>query len=93
LYSLLNNLPIKPYFAVTGEILMNGDVSAIGGLSHKILGSLKSKATSFIFPKENEKDYNEFIEKYKDADLIKGVQFYPVSNIQEVFELIFDKEP
>ena len=93
LYSLLNNLPIKPYFAVTGEILMNGDVSAIGGLSHKILGSLKSKATSFIFPKENEKDYNEFIEKYKDADLIKGVHFYPVSNIQEVFELIFDKGP
>jgi ATP-dependent Lon protease len=91
LYSLLNNLPIKPHFAVTGEILMNGDVSAIGGLSHKMLGSLKSKATSFIFPKENEKDYNDFIEKYKDTDLIKGVQFYPVSNIQEVFELIFDK--
>jgi ATP-dependent Lon protease len=92
LYSLLNNLLIKPYFAVTGEILMNGDVSAIGGLAHKITGSLKSKATSFIFPKENEKDYNELIEKYKDTELIKGIQFYPVSNIQEVFELIFDKE-
>jgi ATP-dependent Lon protease len=93
LYSLLNNLRIKPYFAVTGEILMNGEVSAIGGLAHKIIGSLKSKATSFIFPKENEKDYTDFIEKYKDADIIKGIQFYPVSNIQEVFELIFDEEP
>ena len=38
-------------------------------------------------------DIKEFIEKYKDADLIKGVHFYPVSNIQEVFELIFDKGP
>ena len=92
LYSLLNNIPIKPHFAVTGEILMNGDVSAIGGLSHKILGSLKSKASAFIFPKENEKDYNEFMEKYKDNEIIRGSSFYPVSNIQEVFELIFDKE-
>ena len=90
LYSLLNNVPIKQYFGVTGELLMTGDVSAIGGLGYKILGSLKSKVTSFIFPQENEKDYTEFIAKYKDTPLLDGISFYPVSTIEEVIKLIFD---
>jgi len=91
LYSLLNNIPIKPEFGITGEIQMSGDVTAIGGLNYKILGSIKSNVKSFIFPKENEKDFNEFLEKYKDDDIIKGIKFYPISNVTEALELILDK--
>ena len=91
LYSLLNNIPIKPEFGITGEIQMSGEVTAIGGLNYKILGSLKSNVKSFIFPKENEKDFNEFYEKYKEEDILKDVSFYPISNVEEALNLILEK--
>ena len=91
LYSLLNNISIKPEFGVTGEIQMSGDVTAIGGLNYKILGSIKSNVTSFIFPKENEKDFDEFLEKYKNDEIIKDIKFYPISNVQEALDLLLVK--
>jgi len=91
IYALLNNKKIKNYFAMTGEISLDGKITEIGGLDHKILGSLKSNVTSFIFPKENEKDFQLFMKKYKEDDLVKKASFYPVENIQQVFELIFEK--
>jgi len=91
IYALLNNKKIKNYFAMTGEISLDGKITEIGGLDHKILGSLKSDVTSFIFPKENEKDFKLFMKKYGENDLVKKASFYPVENIQQVFELIFEK--
>ena len=91
LYSLLNGVPIKPEFGITGEIQMSGQVTAIGGLNYKILGSLKSNVKSFIFPKENEKDFRDFYEKYKNNELLVGVHFYPISNVDEALELLLGK--
>jgi ATP-dependent Lon protease len=90
LYSLLNNIPIKPEFGITGEIQMSGEVTAIGGLNYKILGSLKSNVKTFIFPNENEKDFKEFQEKYKDTDLLNGINFYAISHVNEALNLILD---
>jgi ATP-dependent Lon protease len=90
IYALLNNKKIKNYFAMTGEVSLDGNITEIGGLEHKILGSLKSLVTSFIFPKENEKDFKDFMKKYKNDELIKNAHFYPVSTLQEVFDLIFE---
>ena len=70
---------------------MSGEVTAIGGLNYKILGSLKSNVKSFIFPKENEKDFNEFYEKYKNDEILNNVSFHPISNIKEALELILEK--
>ena len=92
LYSLLNDIPIKPKFGITGEIQMSGEVTAIGGLNHKILGSIKAGVTSFIYPKENDKDFKDFYEKYKDDQRLKDIKFYEVSNIKEVLELLLDKK-
>jgi hypothetical protein len=46
--------------------------------------------TSFIFPKRNLKDYDKLVEKYKDTDILKNMNFYSVDKIQEVFEIIYD---
>ena len=92
LYSLLNNFPIKARFAMTGEIQMSGHVTAIGGLNHKILGSLKAGVREFIYPKENKKDFDEFYEKYKDDERLKDAKFYEVDHISEALELIIEKE-
>jgi ATP-dependent Lon protease len=91
LYSLLNNIPIKPQMAMTGEIQMSGDITAIGGLNHKILGSIKAGVKEFIYPKENKKDFDEFYEKYQKEDILNGIKFYEVNHISEAIELILDK--
>ena len=89
LYSLLNNIPIRAKVAMTGEIQMSGDITAIGGLNHKILGSIKAGVKEFIYPKENKKDFDEFYEKYKNDEVLNGIKFYEISHISEALKIIF----
>jgi endopeptidase La len=63
IYSLLNNKKIKNSVAITGEITLNGNITAIGGLSSKIIGGLRAGVKELLFPMENEKDFDSFIEK------------------------------
>jgi hypothetical protein len=90
IYSLLNKKKIKNNVAITGEISLDGRVTEIGGLDLKFLGGIKAGITVFLYPKENQKDYEHFMEKYKDNELTNGIQFYSVETISEVFELVFE---
>lgn len=63
IYSLLNNKKIKNDIAITGEITLHGKITAIGGLSSKIIGAIHAGVQSILFPLENEKDFDLFIEK------------------------------
>tara|TARA_A100001015_G_scaffold311080_1_gene413621 strand:- start:9587 stop:12841 length:3255 start_codon:yes stop_codon:yes gene_type:complete len=90
MYSLLTNKKIKNTIAITGEINLQGCVTAIGGLELKILGGIKGGVKTFIFPKENIKDFENFKDKYNDKPLIENISFVPVENINEVLELIFE---
>ena len=89
IYSLLNGLKINYLFAITGEISLDGYVLEIGGLDLKILGGIKAGVKEFIFPKGNAKDFENFMEKYKNNPLLNGVHFHMVEKIVEVFKLIF----
>jgi ATP-dependent Lon protease len=91
LFSLLNNIPIKPEFGITGEIQMSGHVTAIGGLSSKILGSIKAGVKNFIYPKENYKDFDKFFDKYRNDPILTNIKFYPVDHVNEALELLLDK--
>lgn len=91
LYSLLNDIPIKARIAMTGEIQMSGDITAIGGLNYKILGSIKAGVREFIYPKENKKDFEEFYEKYKNDAVLTDIKFHEVSHVSEALDLILDK--
>lgn len=89
MYSLLNNKKINNTFAVTGEAAnLNGHVGEIGALGYKFKGGIKAGVKNFIFPTDNLRDYNEFMEKHKDTELVKGIQFYPISHIDEAIKLI-----
>ena len=46
---------------MTGEITLQGDITAIGGLELKILGGIRAGITSFIYPEKNEKDLQKSI--------------------------------
>ena len=87
----ISNIPIKQNFGITGEMSMTGNAMAIGGLDHKIIGSIKSGVNEFIYPEENKRNFEKFIEKYKERQEIEGCTFHEVKHINEVFELIFDK--
>jgi ATP-dependent Lon protease len=91
IFSLFNNKKIKHNIAITGEITLDGKVTEIGGLDLKILGGIKAGVTLFIYPKENQKDYNTFMDKYKDDELTNGIMFHCVETIEEVFELVFEE--
>jgi predicted ATP-dependent protease len=88
----LSDIKIKNDFAVTGEASdLNGKVGEIGALSIKITSGIKAGVKNFIFPHENEKDYKDFIEKYKNTDLVKGISFYPIGHVNEAIALIMEK--
>ena len=89
IYSLLNNVKIDYSFAITGEISLDGDVLEIGGLDLKILGGIKAGVKEFIFPKSNLKDFDNFMNKYKDNSIVEGIKFHSVEKIEEVFKFIF----
>jgi ATP-dependent Lon protease len=91
IYSLLTNQKIKNTIAMTGEIALDGSITQIGGLDLKILGGIKAGITEFIYPEENEKDYENFAEKYKNSELIKDIVFHKVNKIEEVFAILFEE--
>ena len=89
IYSLLNDKKINNNFGMTGEITLQGDVTAIGGLELKILGGIRAGVTHFIYPKNNEKDFQKFINKENYQDTVKNIKFTAVSHISEIFKIIF----
>ena len=89
LYSLFSNRRIRHDIAITGEMCLQGKVTGIGGLNLKILGGIKAGVKCFIFPKDNDKDFKEFMEKYENTPLIEGIEFKQVETIQEVLEIVF----
>ena len=88
LYSLFSSKKINNIFAMTGEICLQGKVTAIGGLDLKILGGIRGGVKKFIYPKENHKDFMLFMEDLDDKEIIKDIEFFEVENIHEVLNLI-----
>ena len=91
LYSILNNKKIKNTIAMTGEINIQGKITAIGGLELKILGGIRAGVKEFLFPSQNKKDFDKFMERYENNKLIENITFHEVSNINQVLKLVFDK--
>jgi ATP-dependent Lon protease len=63
IYSLLNNMPIRNDVGITGEICLQGNVTAIGGLDCKITGGIKAGIKTFIIPHENDNDLTKIIQQ------------------------------
>jgi len=89
IYSLLNKKLIKNDIAITGEISLNGEITAIGGLDVKILGGIKSGIKTFLFPKANNKELSDWEKKYKKNNKYEDINFIEVTTITEVFNHIY----
>ena len=56
IYSVLTNKPVNNEVAMTGEINLTKQVTAIGGLDAKLNGAKKAGVTKALIPRENEED-------------------------------------
>jgi ATP-dependent Lon protease len=89
IFSVLNKMPINNELAITGEINLQGNVTPIGGLSCKILGGIRAGVKHFIYPEQNQSDFDNFMEKSGSAKLVVGIKFTAVKSIQEILDLAF----
>ena len=91
LISLLTNTKASNQIAMTGEINLKGNITAIGGLEEKLFGAKKAGAKLVLCPKENSKDLDDITNKFTNLlDCNFQVKF--VENIWDILnEVIQDK--
>lgn len=82
--SLFKGKKIKPNLAMTGELSLTGQVLPIGGLREKTVAAKRNKIKTIIIPKANLRDLEEIPEHVKS-----GIKFIPVSQADEVMNLVF----
>ena len=63
IYSLLTHRKIQNNIAMTGEINLQGRISAIGGLEEKLEGAKKAGCVLALVPKENNIDLTKIVDR------------------------------
>ena len=86
--SALTGIPVKANVAMTGEITLRGEVTAIGGLKEKLLAAHRGGITTVIIPEENVKDLQDIPENVKNK-----LEIVPVKWIDRVLEIALERVP
>ncbi|MDE2605354.1 MAG: endopeptidase La [Burkholderiales bacterium] len=86
--SALTGIPVRADVAMTGEITLRGEVTAIGGLKEKLLAALRGGIKTVLIPEENTKDLQDIPENVK-SDL----EIVPVKWIDKVLEIALERQP
>ena len=87
IYSLLNKKHIRNDVAITGEINLSGEITAIGGLDVKISNGIRAGVKTFLYPQENHRDFSKW--QQKCATPHPDIKFVAISTITQVFEHVF----
>ncbi|UJW82269.1 endopeptidase La [Hydrogenophaga sp. SL48] len=88
LVSSLTGIPVRADVAMTGEITLRGEVTAIGGLKEKLLAALRGGIKTVIIPEENVKDLAEIPDNVK-----QGLEIVPVKWIDKVLSIALERMP
>ncbi|GAC1355009.1 MAG: endopeptidase La [Variovorax sp.] len=86
--SALTGIPVRADVAMTGEITLRGEVTAIGGLKEKLLAALRGGIKTVLIPEENAKDLQDIPENVKN-----GLEIVPVKWIDKVLEVALERHP
>jgi ATP-dependent Lon protease len=86
--SALTGIPVRADVAMTGEITLRGEVTAIGGLKEKLLAALRGGIKTVLIPEENRKDLQEIPDNVKE-----GLEIVPVKWIDKVLEVALERQP
>lgn len=82
LLSLLMHRQVLKDLGMTGEITLTGKILAVGGIKEKLIAAKRSGLKTLIFPKENQRDYDEL-----PAYLKKGIKAHFVSDYDQVYKI------
>jgi len=86
--SAMTGIPVRCDVAMTGEITLRGEVTAIGGLKEKLLAALRGNVKTVLIPEENAKDLQDIPENVKN-----GLEIVPVRWIDKVLEIALERMP
>lgn len=86
--SALTGIPVRSEVAMTGEITLRGEVTAIGGLKEKLLAALRGGIKTVLIPEENAKDLQEIPDNVKN-----GLEIIPVRWIDQVLKVALERMP
>ncbi|MEQ6437290.1 endopeptidase La [Comamonas sp. w2-DMI] len=86
--SALTGIPVRADVAMTGEITLRGEVTAIGGLKEKLLAALRGGIKTVLIPEENVKDLQEIPDNVKS-----GLEIVPVKWIDQVLKVALEHVP
>jgi len=84
LLSLLKEVPVRENLGMTGEITLTGRILPIGGLKEKLIAARRSGVKILVFPKENQRDFDELPPYLK-----KGIAVHFVDHYDQVFPIAF----
>lgn len=85
--SALTGIPVRADVAMTGEITLRGEVTAIGGLKEKLLAALRGGIKTVLIPEENVKDLQEIPDNVK-----MGLEIIAVKWIDKVLEIALERK-
>ena len=88
LVSTLTNIPVRADVAMTGEITLRGEITAIGGLKEKLLAALRGGIKTVLIPEDNVKDLQEIPENVRN-----GLEIIPVKWLEKVLEVALERLP
>ncbi len=80
LLSVITEKPIRQDIAMTGEISIQGNIRAVGGIVEKIYGAKQAGMKKVLIPKENKEDV--------PVDL-KGIEVIFIDHIDDVMREVF----
>ena len=86
--SALTGIPVRADVAMTGEITLRGEVTAIGGLKEKLLAAHRGGIKTVMIPEENVKDLQDIPENVKNQ-----LEIVPVRWIDRVLEVALESAP
>jgi endopeptidase La len=84
LISIIQNKPLNPDLAMTGEITTLGEVVSIGGVREKLTACKNHNITHVILPYSNKKDFEKLPKDFKE-----GFEIYFIKNIDEAYRVAF----
>jgi ATP-dependent Lon protease len=86
--SAMTGIPVRADVAMTGEITLRGEVTAIGGLKEKLLAALRGGIKTVLIPEDNVKDLQDIPGNVKD-----GLEIVPVKWIDQVLDVALEAKP
>jgi ATP-dependent Lon protease len=88
LVSALTKRLLRPRVAMTGEIMLSGQVLPVGGIKEKVLAAKRAGVSEVFLPAENEPNLREDL----TPELLEGLEIHFARSIHEVVDQALEAE-